>query len=166
MNEIKVATTYKARIVEGQPVYRSLEAAKIAGIEKNEFLSWQKLGYMPDGMKVQIGTTIRNVFVRREIYQMRGYAYLIRQGLTLSMAKRICDEVAAEPNQQYFFAVIAAFEDEGLTFVEPGTLDSLKTNAATAIFLNMAMIRQEVDLLIEQGHYLDAIPAGGADIED
>ena len=137
------------RLLSGQEVFGSFEAADILKVKRSVINNDMKQGYLPPGTKVKWGKTIRTVFSRQEIYWMSLFYQLNTIGLAKRHANEIVKSICSEPHD---FILLKSSADPGeidgalhfKNYLSVQALDEIKKTGAT-IIINYKKIRQDLD---------------------
>ena len=154
------------RLLPGQEVFGSFEAADILKVKRSVINNDMKQGYLPAGTKVKWGKTVRTVFSRQEIYWMSLFYQLNTIGLTKRHANEIVKSICSEPHD---FILLKSSADRGenvaainfKNYLSVQALDEIKKTGAI-IIINYKKIRQDLDENIRRHDQISAsIPTPG-----
>jgi hypothetical protein len=137
------------RLLPGQEVFGSFEAADILSIKRSLINNDMKQGFFPDGTKVKWGRTVRTVFSRQELYWMSLFYELHRMGLNKRQANEIVQRIRGEVHD-FILLTPSIHQDEPAgrlqfkNYLTAQALDKIK-NARATILINYKQIRQDLD---------------------
>jgi hypothetical protein len=137
------------RLLPGQEVFGSFEAADILQVKRSVINNDMKQGYLPAGTKVEWGKTLRTVFSRQEMYWISLFYQLNTIGLTKRHADGIVKSLCSEPHD-YILLKFSAGPGKAAAaihfknYLSVQALDEIKKTGAT-IIINYKKIRQDLD---------------------
>lgn len=148
------------RLLPGQEVFGSFEAADILKVKRSVINNDMKQGYLPAGTKVKWGNTVRTVFSRQEIYWISLFYQLNTIGLTKRHANEIVTSICREPHD--FILLKSSADHRGTAgamhfknYLSVQALDEFKKTGAT-IIINYKKIRQDLDESIKRHSEISA----------
>lgn len=158
--------TFYNRLLPGQEVFGSFEAADILMVNRSIINNDMKQGYLPAGTKVEWGKTVRTVFSRQELYWISLFYRLHAIGLTKRHAAEIVTSICSRPHD---YILLKSSPDHGETpaalhfknYLSVQALDEIKKNGAT-IIINYKKIRLDLDENIRRnGEISDSVSTTG-----
>lgn len=133
-----IQKTFYHRLLLGQEIFGSFEAADILDVKRSAINKDMKQGYLPAGTKVKWGKTLRTVFSRQELH----WISLFYQLHAIGLAKRHADEIVRIIyHQRHDYILLKSLADCGegadaihfKNYLSLQVLDEIKKTAATII---------------------------------